>query len=296
MTLQELLACAGVPHRFSEAGALRDRLSKDGPEDWRNLAVLLALACRDEPAKGRVLGISGGQGAGKTTLATRLVESLSLVGLDAAALSIDDFYLTRAARQRLARTVHPLLGTRGVPGTHDVMLAVSVIRALKSGRLTKCPRFDKAADDRAPEGPTLGPDLDVVIFEGWCVGVPPQPAAALDTPVNDLERIEDPDGGWRRYVNDRLTEEYPALWALVDDLVYLQVPDMQAVLRWRTQQEAQHPPFRRMDPAALARFVAHYERLTRWMSEELPRTAQVVGFLDENHRLKDLRVAGDWLS
>ncbi|MEJ2088781.1 MAG: hypothetical protein P8Y69_09990, partial [Gammaproteobacteria bacterium] len=294
MTLEELLACAGATRRWSDAVALNDRMSKDGPEDWRNLAVLLALVCRDEPRKGRVLGIGGGQGAGKTTLATKLVESLSLVGLTAAALSIDDFYLTRAARQRLAHTVHPLLGTRGVPGTHDVMLAVSVIRALKSGEITTCPRFDKAVDDRAPEGSTLGPDLDVIIFEGWCVGVPPQPAAALDIPANDLERIEDPNGVWRRYVNDRLTEEYPALWALIDDLVYLQVPDMRAVLRWRTQQEAQHPPGRRMDPAALARFGAHYERLTRWMSEELSRTAQLVGFLDENHQLEDLRVAGNW--
>src|SRR5690606_26489272 len=68
-----------------------------------------------------LVGVSGCQGSGKTTLASLLVLLLrEMLGLRCINLSIDDFYLTRAERQQLAATVHPLLATRGVPGTHDV--------------------------------------------------------------------------------------------------------------------------------------------------------------------------------
>src|SRR5687767_10663938 len=72
-----------------------------------------------------LVGVSGCQGSGKTTLASLLVLMLrELLGLRAINLSIDDFYLTHAERQTLSRSVHPLLATRGVPGTHDVQLAL----------------------------------------------------------------------------------------------------------------------------------------------------------------------------
>jgi D-glycerate 3-kinase len=290
MTLEELLERADELGRLADAGAIRDGLPREAPEDWRNLAALLALRMDDQRRTGTVLGISGGQGAGKTTLSRLLVDALAAVGLQAVALSLDDFYLTRAERMRLAQDVHPLLATRGVPGTHDAALAAAVIGTLKSGGKSRCPRFDKAADDRAPDGPTVGPGVDVVLFEGWCVGVPPQSLDALAKPLNELERVDDPDGRWRRYVNDRLTRDYPALWGLVDELVYLDVPDMQAVIRWRTEQEGQHAPGRRMDAAQLNRFVAHYERLTLWMAQVLPEIAQLVVFLDKNHGMADLRI------
>jgi D-glycerate 3-kinase len=217
------------------------------------------------------------------------VETFERLGRRALSLSLDDFYLTRADRIRLSRDVHPLLATRGVPGTHDVKLAISVIETLRSGGRCPVPVFDKSKDDRAVEQPDRGP-VDVLIFEGWCVGVPPQPAAALGSPVNDLERDEDPDARWRKFVNDRLRDEYPPLWGLLDRLLFLKVPDMDAVLRWRTAQEQQHPPEKRMDTAALNRFVSHYERLTGWMGETLPEVADVVGVLDRDHRLTGLIV------
>src|SRR5678815_3278534 len=40
------------------------------------------------------IGLQAPQGAGKTTLVTHLLESLPLLGLRGAAVSIDDFYLT----------------------------------------------------------------------------------------------------------------------------------------------------------------------------------------------------------
>jgi len=292
MTLIELLNITGLEHLRRDAVDLLGQLPPDTPEDWRNLAVVLALRIASRRANGSAmsdtLGIGGGQGAGKTTLSGLLAGAIGGLGLEVAVLSLDDFYLTRAERNRLALDVHPLLATRGVPGTHDVGLAVEVLGALKSGAESISPGFDKAVDDRAAGQTRLGPALDVVIFEGWCVGVPPQSLDALEAPCNDLERLEDPDGRWRRFVNDRLTRDYPALWGLLDELLYLHVPDIEAVIRWRTEQERDHSRSKRMSTEALARFVAHYERLTLWMGAVLPQTAEMVGFLDENHRLTEL--------
>lgn len=295
MEFERLVDCFRLNDRARQIRTLRDGLPEAAPPDWRALAALLAVRFAEAVPAGEpvVLGISGGQGAGKTTLAALLVQALSLRGRRGVTLSIDDFYLPRRDRHALAKTVHPLLATRGVPGTHDVALAVEVIDAVRAGRPARCPVFDKAADDRLPaaQAQVIEPGVDLVIFEGWCVGAQAQPDAALAVAVNDLESLEDPDGHWRRFVNDRLAADYPALWRRLTELLYLQVPDMAAVLRWRTAQEQQHAPERRMNQAAIARFVAHYERLTRWMLETLPDRADMVGLLDENHALAAFRCA-----
>lgn len=56
---------------------------------------------------------------------------LQAQGLAAVALSLEDFYLTRQQRAEFARRVHPLVQTRGVPGTHDIALVLKVIEALQ---------------------------------------------------------------------------------------------------------------------------------------------------------------------
>ena len=81
----------------------------------------------------RVLGISGLQGTGKSTLATQLVAAADARGLRAGVLSLDDIYLDHDARARLAREVHPLLATRGPPGTHEVALGVAILEAVRAG-------------------------------------------------------------------------------------------------------------------------------------------------------------------
>ncbi|MEM8768611.1 MAG: kinase [Pseudomonadota bacterium] len=262
----------------------------EGPSDWRALATALALRHREAayPA-GWVLGISGGQGAGKSTLTALIVEAFQGAGLRAVCLGLDDFYLTRAERQALALSVHPLLKTRGVPGTHDVDLAVDVLDALRRGDTVEAPVFDKASDDRLAEPRTISGGADLIIFEGWCVGAGPQPGALLEAAGNALEEDEDADGRWRRAINDALAGPYAALFSRLDELLFLAVPGIEAVLRWRTEQEQQHPPAQRMNAEALSRFVAHYERLTRWMLATLPQTADIVGVLDETHALAALK-------
>lgn len=240
----------------------------------------------------RVLGISGLQGSGKSTLAAQLAAEATRRGLRCAVLSIDDVYLARADRQRLAREVHPLLATRGPPGTHRVTLATEVLDALRDGRGSALPRFDKLADEAQPQ--SLWPrvdGVDLVLFEGWFLGTPAEDDAALATPINALERDEDGDGRWRRWCNAALARDYPALWRRIDRLLLLQAPAFEVVPGWRWQAEqamaAIRPGVPAMDRAAVGRFVQHYERTSRQALRTLPAIADRTVGLDAQRRPVD---------
>jgi D-glycerate 3-kinase len=238
--------------------------------------VLAAAAPEDGV---RIVGLSGAQGSGKSTLAAQVAALARARGVPSLVLALDDFYLGRAQREALARDVHSLLATRGVPGTHDIARLRATLDALRACRPVPLPRFDKGRDDRDDDAPppVLAPRL--VLLEGWCVGVPPQDAAALIEPVNALEAEEDRDGRWRNHVNAALAGDYAAAWARLDALVLLQAPGFEVVAGWRDQAEA---PLRAagapraMHAAALVRFVQHYERLTRHASAVLPVRADLV--------------------
>jgi D-glycerate 3-kinase len=244
------------------------------------------------PQMGRrpfVLGLAGAQGSGKSTVAARIAAALASDGVAAAAVSIDDFYLPRARRRALAARVHPLLATRGVPGTHDLPLLHDVLARVRQGRPVALPHFDKLGDDRlAPQHWRLHPRIDVLVLEGWCVGARPQPPALLAQPVNALEASEDGDGRWRRHVNQALAGAYARVWARLDALAFLAAPDWESVPRWRAEQEtglARATGRAGMDAAGIARFCAHYERLTRWQLADTPRHAGLVLQLDGQRRV-----------
>lgn len=274
---------------------MRSPLSPRTQQAYEQLAGwLVALHRRDGL---RMLGINGAQGSGKSTLAAFLVSHLAEHhGLSAVAVSLDDFYLSRAARAQLAATVHPLLITRGVPGTHDVQRGIACLRALprlQPGEVCALPSFSKASDD------TLGPEHDrliaqapdLVLFEGWCVGTPPQHATALAAPINELERREDPDGIWRRYVNQQLAGPYAEWFALLDALVYLQVPGWEQVRQWRAQQELETAASNQGQSALLdvglrERFMQHYQRLTDHGLEALPPRADAILRIGLTHTIE----------
>lgn len=309
MVLADALECLALDAADPVAARLHRSLVERAPAipgDWQVLAA--AVARRLMPAAGvvsadrawpvwgqsdppLVVGLAGGQGAGKSTLARALQCALSMAGARAVAVSLDDFYLPRRQRHALARSVHPLLATRGVPGTHDTSLLEHVIAALGQAGRVVLPVFDKGQDDVLPAGRwnAIAAPVDVLVLEGWCVGARAQPETELDAPVNELEAESDPDGIWRRYVNAALAGPYARLWDRLDVLIYLDVPDLDAVIRWRSEQEASLPAARRMDLPALERFVAHYERITRAMQRDLPGRASLVVRLDGHHRVAGLR-------
>lgn len=252
----------------------------------------------DEPY---VLGINGAQGTGKSTLADFIGQYLHRRhNLNVASVSIDDIYLTREERRQLQEEVHPLLITRGVPGTHDVALGCNLVRSLKQlseGQTLTIPRFDKSIDDRMEPDcwdSCTGP-VDLIILEGWCVGSMPDEADSLVSPINQLEADEDSDGVWREYVNRQLQENYPELFDMIDSLILLKAPSFEAVHGWRLEQEQKLAAnlggkgAHLMDEAQVARFITHYERITRNNLEKLPDLAHAVLELGDDHQVKSIR-------
>lgn len=244
------------------------------PQDFVKAVLADALT-----SGARVYGIAGLQGTGKSTLSAQLAALAAEQGRHVAVLSIDDFYLDHDQRQQLARDVHPLLATRGPPGTHDIALACDTVDALRNGRAAHLPRFDKIDDRRLPRVAwPLCTQADLVVLEGWFLKTPPQAPAALVNPVNALERDEDPDGDWRRHCNDALGRDYPPLWRHMDRLLFLQGPGFEMVPDWRWQQEqtlqASEPARRAMTRAQVERFVQFFERVSRQALATLPGIAE----------------------
>ncbi len=242
-----------------------------------------------------ILGLSGLQGSGKSTLARVMKAHAESRGWPTEVLSLDDFYYSRSEREALAREVHSLLRTRGVPGTHEIELLLSVLAAMPraSEKLPVAhPRFYMGRDTRIPPSrwPRVTRPPRLVIVEGWALGVRPQLQAALARPVNALERSEDADGEWRRWVNKQL-RSYQPLWRKFDALIVLQAPGWEIVQRWRSEQEenllARHAPLA-MDAAAMDRFLAHFERLSRHALATLPEIADSCVEYDEERNVTGL--------
>lgn len=280
---------------FVENEALPDSYREDAFEFFVPLVDLIANRALDSEQT-LYVGINGAQGTGKTTLGKLLVTLLSAREFRVANFSIDDFYLTQSERNQLAESQHPLLATRGVPGTHDISLLMTKfeeLKNLKAEQVCELPRFNKAIDDRCGTEDwqkLIGP-IDAVILEGWFVGAPPQATRDIELPINALEKTEDADGSWRKYANYQLADQYQSAFDQLDLLIMLKAPSFKQVSEWRSLQEEKlkkigpidSPGI--MDEEQLARFIQHYERLTRHCLEYLPVKADVLFDLDTDHRI-----------
>ena len=245
-----------------------------------------------------LVAINGCQGSGKTTLGDYLCAALAAEhDLTAVALSLDDFYLTRTERDALASTVHPLLSTRGVPGTHDIaLLADTLTRLLVPGSPEEVaiPRFDKSLDDRRPlsDWDSVPSPVQVVLLEGWCLGAVPESADALSMPLNELEINEDPEGRWREYSNGVLERDFLPLYQVIDQWVMLAAPSFDCVYEWRREQEqklavslSSSEAVGLMNDEQLRRFIQHYERITRACLQQLPSRSNHLFRLDEQRKI-----------
>ena len=277
------------------------------PDVWAPLAAWLAAEKATMTSRVPMIGIHGGQGSGKSTLCQALVRVYrKVLDWNTVVLSIDDLYLTHSERSQLALNIHPLLSTRGVPGTHDVALGILLTRQLRQlaeGDKLLIPAFDKIQDDRLPDNywhKVTGP-VDLILFEGWCVGCRPVSDDDLQTPINSLESSDDADGQWRRWVNQQLAGSYADWFTQIDRLLMLKVPDMKAVHQWRREQEDNNrkqsetlsqnkislskTTDRSLSEAGLIRFIQHYQRLTENALRELPEHADLVLELDTQHQV-----------
>lgn len=231
-----------------------------------------------------VIGLTGAQGSGKTTLATMLQLWAREQGIVAATVSLDDYYLSQQQRLVLATTVHPLLAMRGMPGSHHIEQAIFDAQAVQQGESASLPTFDKALDE--PGEPGALQHIDLLIVEGWCLGLTPQTPEQLNCAVNTLELTEDQTAGWRTFVNQQLAGLYQQYWQLLSKLIWLKAPDWPAICRWRAQQEQQLRLNRGkgMNDAELERFMQSFQRLTEHSFLVLPQRADVVVELDHLHQ------------
>ena len=281
---------------------------RDAQRWFDPLVDSLGLQCTATRSRGAPLlvALNGCQGSGKTTLCAYLAASLQArYGLRVLPLSLDDFYRTRAERRQLAAAVHPLLATRGVPGTHDMALlntTLDLLLAPAAAGSVPVPRFDKARDDRCPRSrwDVVDDNLDLVFLEGWCLGARPQETSELRQPVNELERLEDPAAIWRDYVNAALRLDFPPLYTRVDRWVMLQAPSFECVYRWRLEQEHKLAVSQAADKSAVmtdaqvARFIQHYQRLTVNCLQLMPAAVDYLFTLDDERKVIASRLRGSF--
>ena len=244
------------------------------------------------------LGFSGGQGSGKTTVAKILKIILKKFFKRKIHISsIDDFYKTLKDRNKMANTIHPLFKTRGVPGTHDINLIKKFFYFIKEKKFakTKLPKFDKSMDDRLKKKYwfNIKERPEIVILEGWCVGAQPQSNSLIKKPINILEKYEDQDLIWRKYVNEKLKKEYKKLFSMIDYYIFMKIPNFKMVFKWRLLQEnklRKKLKFKRkiMSYNKIKHFIMFYQRITLQMIKDLSKSASIIMLLKKNHEIKKL--------
>jgi D-glycerate 3-kinase len=265
------------------------------------IPVSFWIAKKANKKKPLMIGLAGGQGSGKTTISSILTLILQkYFKLKVFKVSIDDFYKTRKDRKLLSKTKHPLLMTRGVPGTHDVDLMLKFFKKVKSRGFKNLtvPKFNKAIDDRFKKSLwyKLKSKPDVVIFEGWCVGARAQKASQLKKPINSLEKIHDQDIKWRSYVNKQLKTKYKSLFKQLDGLIYLKAKNFNLLRNWRLKQERKlwvqtknKKNLKIMSSGDVINFMQTYQRITQQMFKDAIKSSSIIMNLNSNHQIEKIK-------
>jgi|TARA_B110000438_G_scaffold256006_1_gene263212 D-glycerate 3-kinase len=259
------------------------------------------ISNKTDKKKTLIIGLAGGQGSGKTTISSILSLILKkYFKLNVFKISIDDFYKTRNARKLLSKKKHPLLITRGVPGTHDVDLMLSVFKKVKAKNFKsfRVPKFNKAIDDRCSKSLWYKLKLkpDVMIFEGWCVGAKPQTNNLLKKPINSLERDYDQKKNWRLHVNNHLKKKYKTLFNQLDGLLYLKPKNFNLLKIWRLKQEKKlllqtknKKNLKIMNSNEIINFMQTYQRITQQMFKDVPKYCSIILNLNSKHQINKIK-------
>ena len=264
------------------------------------IPVSFWIASKAKNKKPLIIGLGGGQGAGKTTITSIISIILKkYFKLNVFKISIDDFYKTRKERFLLSKKLHPLLITRGVPGTHDINIMLDFFKKVKKNRFRslKLPKFNKAIDDRCNKKLwySIKKKPDVIIFEGWCVGARAENNNTLKKAINSLEKIDDLKMVWRKFVNQQLKLKYKKLYNHLNCLLYLKVNNFSLLQRWRLKQEKKLwlknqklSNNKIMSKKEIIRFMETYQRVTQNMIKEAPKYASIIFNLNSNQQIKSV--------
>ena len=253
---------------------------------------------RSDKKRPYFVGLAGGQGTGKTTISSLIkIILIKYFKLKVFRISIDDFYKTRKERIKLSKRIHPMLLTRGVPGTHDINMMLNFFKKskIKKFKRLKLPTFNKAIDDRFNKKNwyDLKNKPDVIIFEGWCVGAKSEGHNSLKRSINSMERIKDHKGIWRKYVNQQLKSKYKNLYSQLNCLIFLKAKNFSLLQKWRLKQERKlglksknKIKSRVMNKEDVLNFMQTYQRITQNMFRNTPNYASIIFNLSSNHQIK----------
>ena len=265
------------------------------------IPICFWVANKTKIKKPYFVGLAGGQGTGKTTISSIIKIILEkYFKLKVFKISIDDFYKTRKERLNLSKRIHPMLMTRGVPGTHDINMMLNFFKKAKSKNFKKMklPNFNKAADDRFIKKHWYRIDQkpDVIIFEGWCVGAKAELVKTLKKSINSMEKINDKKLIWRKYVNQQLRTKYKDLYSQLNCMVYLKAKNFNMLQKWRLKQEhklwlktkkSSSHKIKIMSKGDVLNFMQTYQRITENMFKKMPKYASIVLNLNNNHQIKN---------
>lgn len=243
-----------------------------------------------------VVGLSGAQGSGKSTLVVQLIQALKAAphNLRVVGFSLDDFYKCHKELVTLAETGNTLWQKRGLPGTHDVELCQTTIEALIAQRKVEIPVFDKSlfsgSGDRAPHGIIVEPPYDVILIEGWCVGFNSLCSSVLESRYSSADEVvKRHKYEYVEAVNNKL-KLYKHIWSQFDCLVLLRAKNLSFVYQWRLQQEHQLISQRGsgMTDAQVRQFVDMYMPAYKLWLDTVPST--MVLQLDEARQVVSLEI------
>ena len=247
------------------------------------------------------VGLAGGQGTGKTTISSLIrIILIKYFKLKVFRISIDDFYKTRKERINLSKKIHPMLLTRGVPGTHDVNMMLNFFKKTKRKKFKrfKLPTFNKAIDDRSKKKDWYDLKIkpDVIIFEGWCVGAKSEKPSSLKKIINSMEKLKDKKQIWRKYVNHQLKSKYKNLYSQLNCLIYLKAKNFTLLQKWRLKQERKlwlknkrNSKLKIMSKDDVIDFMQTYQRITQNMFRYMPKYASIILNLNTNHQIQSVQ-------
>ena len=156
-----------------------------------------------------VLGVVGPPGAGKTTLARRIVAHVNASHGPgtAAVVGMDGFHLANEVLAASGRR-----GRKGAPDTFDVDGLVSVLARLarRDEPVVYVPRFDRSREEAIAGAVAIGRDVRLVVVEGNYLLHDDGPWARVRPLLDTVWYLDTPAGVRRRRLMDRQQRTYGA--------------------------------------------------------------------------------------